>query len=76
MLSSHGIMVECSDLDTVEESRLISDIPSSDLEFNDGIGLMSTKELEFKLSMIKLKIKFMDTTDYEPKDMELTEDVN
>ena len=30
---------------------------------------MSTKELELKLSMMKL-------TDYEPKDMELTEGVN
>ena len=68
--------MDSTDLDAVEETRLISDIPSSDLEFNDGIGLMSTKELEIKLSMIKLKIEFMDSTDYEPKDMELTEGVN
>ena len=38
-------------------------IPSSDLEFNDGISLMSTKELELKLSMMKLKIEFMDSTE-------------
>ena len=76
ILSTHETMVGSTDLEAQDESTLISDLPSSDLEFNDGIGLMSTKELEIKLSMIKLKIEFMDSTDYEPKDMELTEGVN
>ena len=40
----------------------VQDIPSSDLEFNDGISLMSTKELELKLLKMKLKIELMDST--------------
>ena len=42
--------------------ELVQDIPSSDLEFNDGITLMSTKELELKLLKMKLKIELMDST--------------
>ena len=41
----------------------VQDIPSSDLEFNDGISLMSTKELELKLLKMKLKIELMDSTE-------------
>ena len=40
----------------------VQDIPSSDIEFNDGISLMSTKELELKLLKMKLKIELMDST--------------
>ena len=40
----------------------VQDSPSSDLEFNDGISLMSTKELELKLLKMKLKIELMDST--------------
>ena len=73
ILSTHETMVGSTDLEAQDESTLISDLPSSDFEFNDGIGLMSTKDLEIRLSMIKLKIGSMEYTDLEPKDMELTE---
>ena len=55
------------------ESTELEDIPASDIEFNNGITLMSTKDLEIRLSMLKLKMEY---TDLEPKDMELTEVVN
>ena len=67
ILSTHESMVECTDLE---------DIPSSDIEFNNGITLMSTRDLEIRLSMLKLKMESMESTDLEPKDMELTEVVN
>ena len=67
ILSTHESMVESTDLE---------DIPSSDFEFNNGISLMSTRDLEIRLSMLKLKMESMESTDLEPKDMELTEVVN
>ena len=67
ILSTHESMVESTDLE---------DIPSSDIEFNNGITLMSTRDLEIRLSMLKLKMESMESTDLEPKDMELTEVVN
>ena len=67
ILSTDESMVESTDLE---------DIPASDIEFNNGITLMSTRDLEIRLSMLKLKMESMESTDLEPKDMELTEVVN
>ena len=69
----HESMVESTDLEALDKSTLILYIPSSDFEFNDGISLISTRDLEIRLSMLKLKMEY---TDLEPKDMELTEVVN
>ena len=76
ILSTHESMVESTDLEALDQSSLISDIPSSDFEFNNGISLMSTRDLEIRLSMLKLKMESMESTDLDPKDMELTEVVN
>ena len=73
ILSMHESMVESTDLEALDESTLILYIPSSDFEFNDGISLISTRDLEIRLSMLKLKMEY---TDLEPKDMELTKVVN
>ena len=62
--------------ETMVESTDLEDIPASDIEFNNGITLMSTRDLEIRLSMLKLKMESMESTDLEPKDMELTEVVN
>ena len=67
ILSTDESMVESTDLE---------DIPASDIEFNNGITLMSTRDLEIRLSMLKLKMESMESTDLEPKDMELTEVIN
>ena len=72
ILSTHKLMMESTDLEAHDESTLISDIPSY-FEFNDGITLTSTGDLEILLSMHKLK---MESTNLEPKDMELIEVVN
>ena len=45
-----------------EHLEPVQDIPSSGIEFNDGISLMSTKELELKLLKMKIKIELMDST--------------
>ena len=76
ILSTHKSMVESTDLEALDKSTLILYIPSSDFEFNDGISLISTRDLEIRLSMLKLKMESMESTDLEPKDMELTEVVN
>ena len=73
ILSMHESMVESTDLEALDKSTLILYIPSSDFEFNDGISLISTRDLEIRLSMLKLKMEY---TDLEPKDMELTKVVN
>ena len=62
--------------ETMVESTDLEDIPASDIEFNNGITLMSTRDLEIRLSMLKLKMESMESTDLEPKDMELTEVIN
>ena len=45
-----------------EHLEPVQDIPLSGIEFNDGISLMSTKELELKLLKMKFKIELMDST--------------
>ena len=47
----------------LDDSTLISDTPSSSFEFNDGITLMSTMDLEKHLSMLKLKMDSLDSTE-------------
>ena len=40
----------------LDDSRLISNTPSTSFEFNDGITLMSTMDLEKHLSMLQIKM--------------------
>ena len=45
-----------------EHLEPVQDIPLSGIEFNNGISLMSTKELELKLLKMKFKLELMDST--------------
>ena len=47
----------------LDDFTLISHTPSSSFKFNDGITLMSTMVLEKHLSMLKLKMDSLDSTE-------------